>query len=131
MSNTAVITLAEIAPGQTFSYSINTQSACSYTVKVVDQGGQVLVEKTAGGVNWNFTTGAAVSPTDASRWPLMLQITGSGGPTLSVLNSVQKLGSYNATYITSYAVCVDDAGAGSDRDFQDLVVTLNAYRSVG
>jgi hypothetical protein len=131
MSNTAVITLAEIAPGQTFTYSINTQSGCSYTVKVVDQGGQVLVEKTAGGVNWNFTTGVAAASTDASRLPLMLQITGNGGPTLSVLDSVQKLGSYNATYITSYTVCVDDGGTGSDRDFQDLVVTLNAYRSVG
>ncbi|MBP2290550.1 hypothetical protein [Azospirillum rugosum] len=131
MSNTAVVTLADIAPGQTFTVAINTQSGCTYSVKVLDQANQVLVDKTAGGVNWNFTTAVATAPTDASRWPLSLQITGNGGSTLSVLDQVTKLAGYNATYITSYVVCLDDAGTGSDRDFQDLVVTLNAYRTVG
>lgn len=131
MSNTAVVTLSEIAPGQTFTVAINSQSAGTYSVKVVDQANQVLVDKSAGGVNWNFTTAVATAPGDASRWPLNLLITGSGGSTLSVLDSVQKLSGYNANYITSYVVSLDDAGTGSDRDFQDLVVTLNAFRTVG
>jgi hypothetical protein len=131
MSNTAVVTLAKFAPGKTFTYSINTQAANSYHVQVVDQGGSVLVDKTVQGVNWTFTTGIAMVPTDTTRWPLNLLITGSASATLSVLESSQGLVSYNTAYITSYVVTVDDAGTGADRDFNDIVITLNGYNSVG
>lgn len=131
MSNAASVTLSMIAPGQTFTYSIFTQSGCSYTIKAVDQKGTELLNKTAGGVNWNCTAGAVATSSDATTWPVNLIITGSGGGTLSVLDDKLTLASYNANFISSYVVAIDDAGTGSDRDFQDLVVTINGYRSVG
>lgn len=128
---TSTVTLGGFAPGQNFTYVLNTQSSGTYTVQVVDQGGTVLVNKTVSGVNWNFTTGTATVPSDSSRWPLNLVITTGGGNTPSVLVSNQSVASYTATYLNTYVVSLDDAGTGSDRDFNDLVVTLTAFRSAG
>src|SRR4051794_5014304 len=113
MSNPANVTLSMIALGQTFTYSIFTQSGGTYTVKAVDQKGTELLNKTVSGVNWNCTAGAVATFADTSTWPVNLIITGSGGATLSVLEGAQILNGYNANYVASYVVAIDDAGTGS------------------
>ncbi len=130
MSATYTETLALLNAGQTVTYSGFTQSSNSYTFTLTDQAGKVYLTKEAGGVNWTPTAGAVTIPSSAA-WPVYLTITGASGNVLSVLSEVTTAASSSATYIASYLLAVDDGGASADKDFNDLVLTLNVYRSVG
>ncbi|MGL4941385.1 MAG: hypothetical protein ACRC44_08585 [Bifidobacterium asteroides] len=130
MSATYTETLALLSAGQTVTFSAFTQSSNSYTFTLTDQAGTVYLTKEAGGVNWTPTAGAVAIPSSAA-WPVYLTINGASGNVLSVLSDIATAASSSATYIASYLVAVDDGGTSADKDFNDLVLTLNVYRSVG